>query len=128
MVSKEAELLFNKFVKQVDYIFKKLHKPLEWQSFYIHELPLLMDICEEVRKVSIQKGLNRSQIRALESLKEVSSEEFQMVTAYEQESTNPVMESDSVDSSQIGLRELSENWDRRIMSHYPVLSESSLRE
>ena len=87
-----------------------------------------MDICEEVRKVSIQKGLNRSQIRALESLKEVSSEEFQMVTAYEQESTNPVMESDSVDSSQIGLRDLSENWDRRIMSHYPVLSESSLRE
>ena len=107
MVSKEAELLFNKFVKQVDDIFKKLPKSLEWQSFYIHDLPLLMDICEEVRKVSIQKGLNRSQTRALETLKEVSSEEFQRVTAHEQESSNPVMGPDSIDSSQIELRDLS---------------------
>ena len=71
MVSKEAELLFNKFVKQVDDIFKKLSMSLKWQSFYIHDIPLLMDICEEVRNVSIQKGLNRSQTRALETLKEV---------------------------------------------------------
>ncbi len=63
--SKKANLLFNKFVKQVDDIFKKLPKPLEWQSFYIHDLPILMDICEEVQKVSIQRGLNRSQTRAL---------------------------------------------------------------
>nr|MBC8394456.1 hypothetical protein [Deltaproteobacteria bacterium] len=71
MVSKEAGLLFNKFVKQVDDIFKKLPMSLKWQSFYIHDIPLLMDICEEVRKVSIQKGLNRSQTRALETLKTI---------------------------------------------------------
>ena len=53
-ISKEAELLFNKFVKQVDKIFKNLPKPLEWQSFYIHDLPLLVDFCEEVQEVSIQ--------------------------------------------------------------------------
>ena len=76
MVSKEAELLFNKFVKQVDDIFKKLPKSLEWQSFYIHDLPLLMDICEEVRKVSIQKGLNRSQTRALETLKTIGNSAY----------------------------------------------------
>jgi len=50
MVSKEAELLFNKFVKQVDDIFKKLPMSLKWKSFYIHDIPLLMDICEEVRE------------------------------------------------------------------------------
>ena len=53
-ISKKAELLFNKFVKQVDKIFKNLPKSLEWQSFYIHDLPLLMDISKEVQEVSIQ--------------------------------------------------------------------------
>jgi len=52
--SKKADLLFNKFVKQVDKIFKNLPKPLEWQSFYVNDLPLLMDICKEVQEVSIQ--------------------------------------------------------------------------
>ena len=53
-ISKKAELLFNKFVKQVDKIFKNLPKSLEWQSFYVNDLPLLMDICKEVQEVSIQ--------------------------------------------------------------------------
>jgi len=86
-ISKEADLLFNKFIKQVEKIFKNLPKPLEWLSFLNHDLPILMDICEEVQKVSIQKGLNRSQIRALETLKEVSSEEFQRVITCDQESS-----------------------------------------
>ena len=53
-ISKKAELLFNKFVKQVDKIFKNLPKSLEWQSFYVNDFPLLMDICKEVQEVSIQ--------------------------------------------------------------------------
>ena len=36
-----------------------------------------MDICEEVREEAIRCGLNRSQVRALQELKETSSEEFQ---------------------------------------------------
>ena len=64
-ISKKAELLFNKFVKQVDKIFKNLPKPLEWQSFYVNDFPLLMDICKEVQEISIQHNLNKSQTRAL---------------------------------------------------------------
>jgi len=52
--SKKADLLFNKFIKQVEKNFKYLPKPLEWQSFYVNDLPLLMDICKEVQEVSIQ--------------------------------------------------------------------------
>ena len=52
-ISKEVELLFNKFVKQVDKIFKKFSKSLERQPFYIHDLPILMDISKEVQKISI---------------------------------------------------------------------------
>ena len=53
-ISKEAELLFNKFVKQVEKIFKNLPKSLEWRSFYTHDLTLLVDICKEVQDISIQ--------------------------------------------------------------------------
>jgi len=53
-ISREAKLLFYKFVEQVEKIFKNLPKPLEWLSFYLHDLPLLIDFCEEVQEVSIQ--------------------------------------------------------------------------
>ena len=106
-VSKEAASLLRKFAQQVGKIFKNLPKPLEWRSFYRHDLPILMDISEEVRKVSIQKGLNRSQIGALETLKEVSSEEFQKVIPHDQEPSNLVKGPDRADSSQIELKDLS---------------------
>ena len=53
-VSKKAELLLHKFVKQVEKIFNNLPKPLEWRSFFNHNLPLLIDFCEKVQKISIQ--------------------------------------------------------------------------
>ena len=58
-VSKKADLLLYKFVQQVDEIFKNLPKPLEWRYFYLRDLPLAMDISEEVREVSDQNGLNQ---------------------------------------------------------------------
>ncbi len=38
--SKKADLLFNKFIKQLEKKFKNLPKPLEWQSFYVNDLLL----------------------------------------------------------------------------------------
>ncbi|OPX41115.1 MAG: hypothetical protein B1H13_03870 [Desulfobacteraceae bacterium 4484_190.3] len=106
-VSKQSKSLSHKFMGQVEKIFKNFPKPLEWRSFYNNDLPILMDISEEVRKVSIQKGLNRSQIRALETLKEVSSEEYQRVTACCQGSPNSVIEPDTRDYSQLDIKDLS---------------------
>ena len=106
-VSKKAELLFNKFVKQVENIFKNLPKPLEWQSFYIHDLPLLIDFCEEVQEVSIQHRLNRSQTRALQKLRSASKQEFQRLTAHAQKSPDSVMGHVSTDSCHTDLKELS---------------------
>ncbi len=57
-VSKENEALLNKFVQQVEQIFKNLPKSLEWRSFYNHDLPILMDISKEVQKISIQPQLS----------------------------------------------------------------------
>ncbi len=60
--------------------------PLERFGLFTRPL-ILMDICKEVREISIQGGLNRSQARALETLKAVSQEKFQKVTACGQESS-----------------------------------------
>ena len=62
------------FVRRVEEIFKNLPKPVEWLSFLNNDLPILMDISEEVREVSNQNHLNRAQTRALKKLKDVSPE------------------------------------------------------
>jgi hypothetical protein len=67
VVSKKGILLFNKFVKQGSKIYKNLPNLSEWQSFYVHDLPIIVDISEDVRNVSIRNGLNRSQTKALET-------------------------------------------------------------
>ena len=47
-------MLLRKFAQQLNIIFKTLSKPLEWHTFYRHDLPLLVDISEEVKNVSIR--------------------------------------------------------------------------
>ena len=76
-VSDEIKRTSGNFAGRVVKIFKNLPKPLEWQSFYRHDLQILMDINEEVREVSNQNHLNRAQTKALKKLKDVSPEEFQ---------------------------------------------------
>jgi len=61
-VSKKAELLLSKFTQQLEKIFKNLPKYLEWRSFYLNDLPVLMDFCEEVREVWIQPQLSLTQL------------------------------------------------------------------
>ncbi len=78
-VSDLSKKLFHRFVEQVDGIFKNLPKPLEWRSFYTHDLNLLVDICDEVQEASIQHDLNKSQIRALAKLNAASEHEFQEI-------------------------------------------------
>jgi hypothetical protein len=56
-----TKALSHKFVGQVEKIFKSLPKPLEWRSFYRHDLPILMDICEEVREISIEAPCSKLQ-------------------------------------------------------------------
>jgi len=50
-VSKENEALLNKFVEQVEKIFKNLPKSLEWRSFFNHDLNLIVETGQEVLNV-----------------------------------------------------------------------------
>jgi hypothetical protein len=54
MVSKEAEVMLNKFIQQVESIFNHLPKPLKWQSFLMNDLILLTDIPSIVQKASVK--------------------------------------------------------------------------
>jgi hypothetical protein len=62
LVSKEAEVLLNKFIQQVETIFKNLPKPLKWQSFLVHDLILLTNISSKVQKASVKHSLNKAKI------------------------------------------------------------------
>ena len=53
-VSVHSKSLSNKFIGQVEKIFKNLSNPMEWLSFLNNDLPILMDISQEVREVSIK--------------------------------------------------------------------------
>ena len=44
LISNEAEALLNKFIQQVESVFKNIPKQLKWQSFLMNDLILLIDI------------------------------------------------------------------------------------
>ena len=77
----EAEkALSNKFIGQVESIFKNLPKPLKWQSFLMNDLVLLTDIPSKVQKASVKYDLNKAQTKALARLEQVSDKAFHDVT------------------------------------------------
>ena len=53
-IAPQPRLTSHKFMGSVEKIFKNLPKLLEWQSCYVNDLPLLMDICKQVQEISIQ--------------------------------------------------------------------------
>ena len=76
-VAKNGISLYNKFVKQVGKIFKKLSKHLKWMSFYVHDIHLITEICEEIRKISVENQLHKAQIKAINDIKNTSEKAFQ---------------------------------------------------
>ena len=105
--SKELMHTTNTYVRRLEEIFKNLPKPLEWLSFLNHDLPLVLDFCKEVREEAIRRGLNRSQTRALQKLKEASSEEYQRLTGNGHVASNSLEEAKNKDIPQIELNDLS---------------------
>ncbi len=106
-VNGETEITSHKFMGRVIKIFNNLPKPLKWRSFYENDLPLLVQVSQDVKEVSIRNQLNRSQTRALETLKQASPQEFHMVTANIRTGSNPVTVSKEKDSFRMDLKDLS---------------------
>jgi len=104
IVSKQAEALLNKFVQQVESIFKNLPKPLKWQSFLMHDLILLTDISLKVQKASVKLDLNKAQTKALAKLEQVSDRAFHDVT---QKGSIPLKDQNNHLLAKIELKEFS---------------------
>ena len=60
-VSEEGELLLHKFMQQVHRIFNKLPKPLEWRSFYTHDLKSLVQADHEGEGRNSEAGSLKSE-------------------------------------------------------------------
>ncbi len=73
----------HKFMNPVQKIFKNLPKRLEWKSFYINDLPLILEICEDIRQISLENQLNKSQVRAITEVKKTSTKAFQDIVNIE---------------------------------------------
>ena len=67
----------HKFMNLVKKIFKSLPKRLEWKRFYVNNLPIIMEICEDIRQISLENQLNKSQIKAIAEVKKSSEKAFQ---------------------------------------------------
>jgi len=77
--SSDSKKMSHKFVGQVEKIFQNLPKPLEWRSFFNHDLSLLTDICNEIKEISDKNQLNKSKIRTLLDIKKESKNAFQYI-------------------------------------------------
>jgi N6-adenosine-specific RNA methylase IME4 len=66
----------NKFVNAVESAFKALNCPVEWRSFYNHDLPLVVSLDDDVAAVCIKERLNKSQAKALQKLKDEDKQQF----------------------------------------------------
>ncbi len=64
LFTRPSKLTSNKFIGTVQEIFKNLPKPVKWLSFYLNDLPLLMDFCEEVRDAYLEHHLNKLKLPA----------------------------------------------------------------
>lgn len=68
-VDSKVEKLSNKFVGQVEKAFSQLSRPVNWQSFFLHDLPLITEIDPDVQELAIESKLSGSQIKALDKVK-----------------------------------------------------------
>jgi hypothetical protein len=108
-VSEKSQLLLHKFMQQLEKIFKNLPKRLEWISFYVNDFPLVREICEDIRKISLENQLNKSQIKAISEVKKTSQEAYQHIVNNSQSSDTPKIENKKQDektASIVPLRDM----------------------
>jgi hypothetical protein len=95
--------------------FKKLPKRLEWKSFYVHDFPLVREICEDIRKISLENQLNKSQIKDISEVKKISQEAYQHIVNNTQTSDTPKIENNNQGEKTASIFPLRDMSAREIM-------------
>ena len=76
---RDGDSVSNKFIGQIETVFRGLPEPTQWQSFYINDLKPYVGMDEEVKEVAATKKLNKSQTKAVQKLKEINPKSFQTI-------------------------------------------------
>jgi hypothetical protein len=100
----------HKFMNPIKKIFKNLPKRLEWKCFYVNDLPIIMEICEDIRQISLENQLNKSQVKAISEVKKISAKAFQDIVnigKLEKSSQNDSQKNDLKKASNVPLQEMS---------------------
>jgi len=79
-ISKEAEKFANKFVSEVEKVFLNLPKPVDWHSFYQHDLNIA-SIPDDIKQWAAANKLNKSQTKALDKLAKVDKKAFDEIVS-----------------------------------------------
>ena len=61
---RDDNVVSHKFVGQIERAFASLPKPVNWRSFYEKDLKPYLKMDDEVKKVSAEKKLRKSQAKA----------------------------------------------------------------
>ena len=100
----------HKFMNPMKKIFKNHPKRLEWKCFYVNDLPIIMEICEDIRQISLENQLNKSQVKAISEVKKISAKAFQDIVnigKLEKSSQNDSQKNDLKKASNVPLQEIS---------------------
>jgi hypothetical protein len=66
----------HKFMNPVKKTFKNLPKRLEWNRFYVNDLPIIMEICEDIRQIFLENQLDKSKTKVISEVKKTSAKAF----------------------------------------------------
>jgi phage N-6-adenine-methyltransferase len=70
----------NKFVSKVEYVFSNLPKPVDWVSFYQHDLGITA-IPESIKQWAASNKLNKSQTKELAKLAKADPQKFEEIVS-----------------------------------------------
>ena len=80
----------NKFVGKIENAFQNLSRPVNWEAFYNHDLPLITHIDPEVKEVAVESKLSKAQARELDKVKKEAPKAYEEIKEKIKESPKEV--------------------------------------
>ncbi len=100
----ESKCFTNKFVGNVEKAFQTLPTPVNWQSFYVHDLKPYSKMSEDVKVFAIEHKLNKSQAKAVQKLAKEAPIVFEKV---KETGTLTVINEDTYAEESVKIEEVS---------------------
>ena len=112
----------NKFVRQIEKAFSTLPRPVDWKSFYIHDLQPYVKMDEDVKEVAIEHKLKKSQAKALQKVKDQAKPEFDKIK--KSGKAKPGIMDEAIDLSELSAKEIERQVSvHKIQNQIDLLSE-----